>query len=285
MPRKPAIEIEDDGTITVHPGRLAGRIGIVLSAIALVAFLIAGLTNVGATERDVVFHRDGSLSILQPGKFQWVTPIINDVTTYDVRDTTYTESAIGISLDLQETTTEITVRYHPEEDAIQTIHQTLGRGYERKVLVPAVQGCVKDSVSFYNVEELTGATRAIVVESIRSCITSAMAKGHLVSTQITATDFDFSPQFNQAIEAKAIAQQKAQEEKNRLEQTIYQANQTRIQADAQAYATAALAAATSGDQGQAYLFLEWLKRWDGVLPQYMGGDNTGLLITPPGRVS
>lgn len=259
------------------PGLLARiGVGVVALIVALVAF--SGLTHVGATQRAVVFHTDGSLEILEPGKFQWVTPILNDVTFYDVRDQTYTESAIGISKDLQETTTEVTVRYHPDVERIQTIHQTLGRSYEKKVVVPAVQTCVKDAVSEYNVEQLTGAVRIQVNRNIGACIESTMASAHLITTRVSVTDFDFSPQFNAAIEAKAIAQQAAQEEKNRLEQVKYQANQTIVAAEAQAEAAQLLA---STGNSEVYMFLEWLRKWDGVLPTTLVGDAaTSILLQP-----
>ena len=271
-------EADRFGLRPLRPSGLVARIALVVVGLFAFFFVIAGLTNVGATERDVVFHADGSLSILEPGKFQWVTPIVNDVTTYDVRDKTYTESAIGISLDLQETTTEVTVRYHPQVDAIQTIHQTLGRGYEDKVIVPAVQNCVKNAVSNFNVEQLTGSVRAQVNADIGSCITGTLAAANLVTSAVSVTDFDFSPQFNAAIEAKAIAQQKAQEERNRLEQVIYQANQTVVAARAQGEAATLLA---QTGNSEVYMFLEWLKRWDGHLPTTLvGDDSAGILITP-----
>lgn len=132
-------------------------IGIVITLMLIL--IPASFKSVGPTERAVVFHTDGSLSILEPGKFQFVMPIFNDVTMYNIRDQTYTAESIGISLDLQETTTEVTIRYHLEEDRVSTIHRTLGRGYEYKVVKPSVQDCVKTAVSYYNVEELTGLVR------------------------------------------------------------------------------------------------------------------------------
>lgn len=244
----------------------------------------SGITTVDSTQRAVVFHKsNGSLSILDPG-YHWVMPVINDVTKYNVKDKTYTESAVGISNDLQETTTEVTVRYSPDPLKIQTVHQTLGTSYQKKIIVPAVQSCVKNAISLYPVEQLTGSIRAKVNDDIAKCVTSEAEDGYLLVSKVSVTDFDFSPQFNAAIEAKAIAQQKAQEEKNRLEQTKYLANQTVVQAQAQAEATRLLnSAMSSGDtSSSAYLFLEWLKVWDGKLPTVMSdGSGSNLLITPP----
>lgn len=275
----------DRNGVVINPPGLAIRLGIFAVVLIFSIIMLTGITNVGATERAVVFERDGDLRILQPGKFQYVAPIVNTVTKYDVRETTYTETAIGISLDLQETTTEVTVRYSPDPASIQTIHQTLGTAYEAKVVVPAVQRCVKDAVSNYNVEQLTGAIRAKVNDDIARCITDDLKSSNLLVARVSVTDFDFSAQFNQAIEAKAIAQQRAQEERNKLEQVIYQANQTRVQAQAQADAAHLLAQSTSGEQGQAYLFLEWLKAWQAggsQVPQILsGGESTPFLVTIP----
>jgi prohibitin 2 len=257
---------------------LALIVGVVLLFVGL-----TGLTNVGATERAVVFHANGELEILEPGKFQWVTPVVNDLTRYNVREVVYTESAIGITKNKQETTTEVTVRYQPDPTKIEVIHQDLGRGYKAKIIVPAVQGCVKDVVSDYHTDSLTGPDRSLVNEGIDQCIRSAAKEGNLLVTKVTVTDFDFSPAFNTAIEAKAVAEQRAEEEKNRLEQVKYQANQTIVQAEAQARAVMLLAnAASSSQDSNAYLFLEWLKVWNGVLPTVMTGeDGSQLLITPP----
>lgn len=266
----------------VKPLRIVGLITLLIGVI----IGLSGLTVVDSTQRAVVFHKtNGSLSILDPG-YHYVAPIFASATKYDVREKTYTESAVGISLDLQETTTEVTVLYSPDPVAIQTIHQTLGTSYEKKILVPAVQSCVKSAISNYNVEQLTGSIRVQVNEKISDCLINDAKHGNLLVTKVSVTDFDFSAQFNKAIEAKAIAQQAAQEEKNRLEQVKYQANQTIVKAQAQAEAVRLLndASLSQDKNGNAYLYLEWLKVWDGKLPTVMSGDQgNSLLITPPSQ--
>jgi regulator of protease activity HflC (stomatin/prohibitin superfamily) len=285
MVRKDEDEVEYDDPISeflhkIRPLRILALVALVILGITM----LTGIKVVDSTERAVVFHKtNGSLSILDPG-YHYVAPVFNSATKYSVRQQVYTESAVGISLDLQETTTEVTVRYSPDPQSIQTIHQTLGTSYEKKILVPAVQSCVKAAISNYNVEQLTGSIRAVVSEKISDCIKLAAVNGHLLVETVSVTDFDFSDSFNHAIEAKAVAQQAAQEEKNRLEQVKYQANQTIIKAQAQAEAVRLLndASLTENGHDNAYLFLEWLKVWDGKLPTVMSGEQgSNLLITPP----
>lgn len=264
----------------VKPFRILG----ILFGIVLVITALTGITVVDSTERAVVFHKtNGSLSILDPG-YHYVMPVLQSATKYNVREVIYTESAVGITKNKQETTTEVTVRYLPDPKRIETIHQTLGPSFKDKVIVPAVQGCVKDVVSDYHTDSLTGPDRSTVMERIGQCIARDGAEANVLTVKVTVTDFDFSAAFNTAIEAKAVAEQRAEEEKNRLEQVKYQANQTVVQAEAQAHAVRILAeASTSGNtNSQAYLFLEWLKVWDGKLPTVMSGDEgSSLLITPP----
>lgn len=262
------------------------RIGaIAAGAAALVILLLvsSSLHNVDAGERAVVFHSNGSLTTLQPGKFQFVAPLINTVTIYNVQSQLYKESAEGISKDIQVVTTQVAVLYHPDAGQIPTIHQTLGPDYADRIVPPSVQDAVKSAVSYWNAEELTAGTRELVKHDIASRITTDLVAKHLIVDQVSITDFDFSKEFNAATEAKVVAQQRALEAKNKLEQSKYEANQTIIQATAQAEAARLLSESTSGEKGQAYLYLEWLKHWNGVLPQYMtgGGSDPNFFFPAP----
>lgn len=247
--------------------------------------VLVTLTNsfhtVDAGERAVVFQSNGGLTTLEPGKFQFVLPVLNTVTTYNVRSQLYKESAEGISKDIQVVTTEVAVLYHPDVARVQSIHQNLGPDYVERVVPPSVQDAVKSAVSYWNAEELTAGTREKVKQDIQARITADLAAKNLIVDQVSITDFDFSREFNAATEAKVVAQQKALEAKNRLEQAKYEANQTIIQAQAQAEAARLLSQAASTQQGSAYLFLEWLKRWDGKLPTTLVGEDSGVILQLP----
>lgn len=267
------------GRNAIHlPGVIARIVVFAIVPLFLVGFVIAGLTNVGPTERAVVFHgSSGDLSILSPGKFQWVTPILNDVTTYNVRSDIYTETAEGIAKDQQVVTTEVTVLYHPDVKAVQTIHQRLGPDYEDKVLVPAVQDSVKSAVNNYEVEELRGDVRAQVKQEIVDRITEALESQDLVVDRISLTDFDFSEPYNRAIEEAAVEERNVVKARATQERASIEANTTLIQAHAQAEAARLLAAT----QSDVFFSLEWLKKWDGHLPDTLvQGEAGGVLLAP-----
>jgi len=262
--------------------KLAKRTWALLGAgAALVVLVLSSLHTVDAGERAVVFHRDGSLTVLQPGKFQFVVPILNSVTVYNVQSQLAKDTAEGISKDLQVVKTEVAVLYHPDAGQIQAIHQSLGPDYADRVIPPSIQDAVKGAVSYFNAEELTAGTREQVKNDIVARITSDLAKQHIAVDQVSITDFDFSDQFNAATEAKVVAQQKALEARNNLERTKYEANQTIVQAQAQAEAARLLAASPNGTAGSPYLFLQWLQKWDGHLPQTMMGQDAQVLVPLP----
>jgi len=112
------------------------------------------------------------------------------------------------------------------------------------------------------------------------------------------TNFDFSAQFNQAIEAKVTAEQNALTEKNRLAMIEYQAQQKVAEANgtatatilnAQASAQSILLKATSDAEAlrlqkeqvtPELIQLRMAEKWNGALPQYMFGDSMPLLQLP-----
>lgn len=253
----------------------------VAGIVAAFVLVTSSLQTVDAGERAVVFHRDGSLTTLQPGKFQFVLPVLNTVSVYNVQSQLYREVAEGISKDIQVVTTEVAVLYHPDATAIRAIHQELGPDYADRIVAPSVQDAVKSAVSYWNAEELTAQTREQVKQDVARRITEDLAAHDVIVDQVSITDFDFSLEFNAATEAKVVAQQKALEARNNLERAKYEANQTIIEATAQAEAARLLASSASGE-GSAYLFLEWLKVWNGQLPQYMSGENGQEAFILPG---
>ena len=87
---------------------------------------------------------------------------------------------------------------------------------------------------------------------------------------VNIVNFDFSPSFNQAIEAKVTAEQNALAAKNKLEQIKYEADQNVARSEGEAKAIAIQAQAIQVQGGAAYIQLKALEKWDGKLPTIMG---------------
>lgn len=84
-------------------------------------------------------------------------------------------------------------------------------------------------------------------------------------------NFDFSPEYNASIEAKQVMEQNVQTAKLELEKSRIEAEQRVVEAQAQADAQKALK--DTGALTDAYLQYLFLTKWNGMLPDVIGGAN------------
>jgi regulator of protease activity HflC (stomatin/prohibitin superfamily) len=97
-------------------------------------------------------------------------------------------------------------------------------------------------------------------------------------TALNIIDFQFSEDFNNAIEQKVKAEQEALTQKNKLEQVKYEAEQRVAQATAEAKAILIQAQAIQSNGGQNYVNLKWIEKWNGAVAQYQLWSNTSLYM-------
>ena len=100
--------------------------------------------------------------------------------------------------------TTVTVNYHPDKENIHRLYQDLGLDYENRIIQPAIEETVKQVTANYNAEELI-TKRPLVKQDIEVSIRDRLAQFQVVTEVISITDFEFSPLFAQAIEAKVEA--------------------------------------------------------------------------------
>ena len=91
---------------------------------------------------------------------------------------------------------------------------------------------------------------------------------------VSLTGFEFSEEFNKAIEAKVTAVQLRDKAQNDLERIEIEAKQKMAQAVAdQKYATPDMLALKQIEVNKLAI-----ERWNGVLPQYVMGDGTNGIV-------
>ena len=107
---------------------------------------------------------------------------------------------------------------------------------------------------------------------------------------LAITDFNFSPEFNRAIESKVQAEQQALQAKNekikRVTQAEAAAAERQLSADAEAYSTEVQSKARAEAirreaealrQSPELINLRAVERWDGVLPRVSGSSTVPFL--------
>lgn len=219
--------------------------------------------------------------ILQPG-LNFIIPFAQSVVHTDVRTLKVEHDASAASKDLQTVSTKVALNFHLDSDKVNEIYKQLGNNYGDKVIAPAIQEAVKSSTAKFTAEELI-TKRDLVKETINEELRQRLKVYNIITENILITNFDFSPQFNAQIEAKVTAEQRALTELNNLKTVEYQAQQKIAEAEglatatlkkAQAEAEAIRITATALKENPQLVQLESVKKWNGVLPNFILGGSS-----------
>ena len=255
-------------------------IATITTFIVIILVMSESVVIVQAGHRGVVLYLGAVENRVLGEGVHFVIPFAEQVIPLEVRTLKFVANASAASNDLQEVQTVIALNYHLNPTEVNKVYQQLGPDYADKVIAPTIQESVKASVAKYNAEELI-TKRAIVKDVIANAIRTSLSLKDIVVETIFITDFRFSPSFSSQVEDKVVAFQKYLTELNNLRGIQVVANQTVVQAQAQANANIAKAGGESqaikiitSQLRQAPQYLQWqaINKWNGQLPYSLGGQ-------------
>lgn len=246
--------------------------GLVIAGLIVLVGLIgffSSFTIVGAGERGVI-TRLGKVQdrILDEG-FHLKTPFIERVIHIDVTTQKAETDADAASRDLQSVDTTIALNYAVNPDSVNLLYQEYRRDYVSRLISPAIQEAVKAGTAQFSAEELI-TKRSEVRDAIKSDLDSRLQPEGINVQSFSIVNFTFSKAFDDAIESKQVAEQKALQAERDLQRIEIEAKQRIAQAEAEAEAIRITAQALS--QNADLVELEAVKKWNGVLPSYTGGN-------------
>jgi regulator of protease activity HflC (stomatin/prohibitin superfamily) len=278
-------------------------IRLALLAILLVlgfSALATSCTTIDAGNVGVVKHfgavqsstLEEGIHFVRPYGFATVTSISTKMMSADA-------DAKASSKDLQGVSTKVSVQYSINGNLAPRVLQRVGDEgvVTASILSPALQECVKAVTSQYTAEQLItkrGEVKANIEKELRAFVDRTLAqkdvKGALQIASVAITNFEFSPEFNEAIEAKVKAEQDALKAENEKRKRVTQAEASAAEVKLAAEATAfqieneskarADAIKRESDALQANPNLVQLRiaeKWNGVLPTYAGGGAIPML--------
>lgn len=242
-----------------------------LSSLVLIIFLLVLVFNcfqvVGAGERGVVFSKFGGIQQGVRGEgLQFKIPFIQQIIPVDVRIQKAETDSSASSKDLQTVDSRIALNYHIAPDLAAQIYQEVGVLFKERLIDPSVQEAVKAVTAQFTAEELI-TRRAEVSTMIKEMLSDRLVNRHIIVDEFNIVDFNFSPVFNDAIEAKQKAEQDALKAQRDLERIKIEAEQKVTEAQAEAESQR-LQRETITD---TILQLRAIEKWDGVLPQVTSG--------------
>lgn len=217
-------------------------------------------------------------------------PIAQTVDILDVKTQKLATDASASSKDLQIVTSKIVLNYRVTE--VAWLRQRIGMNYREKIIDPAIQEAIKASTALFTAEELI-TKRPLVRDEMETNLREKVnetSHGSIVIEQFSIIDFDFSPDFNKAIEAKVTAVELARKAENDLIRIRTEAEM--VVATAQGKADARIAEATAEAealriQAQALkenneiLELRWIDKWKGDVPQIVAGSGQQFIYALP----
>ncbi len=275
--------------------RIPVLIGITAAMIVLIGcFVTVPPGHVG------VKHRLGAVRMNHlPEGFHFKLPFIEKVEKIDVRLRAADKQSGASSKDLQVVSTRVTVQYSLTGPVTPLTYQKIGNReiVEVALIDPAIQESVKAVTAQYTAEELVtkrAAVKALIRDVISSFIEQTLQEkgvvGAMSIANVAITDFQFSSEFNRAIEEKVKAEQDALKAKNEKLRIITQAEaaaaKVKLEAEALAYqievesisrADAIRREAEALRDNPQLIELRIAEKWDGKLP-YVNGAGALPLI-------
>src|SRR5919206_5206143 len=248
--------------------------------IIIIIIMMESVVVVQAGHRGVVVYLGAVENKVLGEGLHFIIPFAEQVIQLEVRTLKFQADASAASNDLQEVASVIALNYHIDPSKANTIYQQLGADYTNRIIAPTIQESVKASVAKFNAEELI-TKRETAKGVIANAIRNTLSNRNIVVETVFITDFKFSEAFSNQIESKVVAYQKFLTEQNNLKAVQVIANQTVVQAEAQAKANIAKANGESQAiriineqlrQNPQYLQWQAINRWNGQMPYSLGGS-------------
>lgn len=242
-------------------------------ACVLALFLLMlwmGIRTIDAGNVGVVKRNGAPISELPPG-LHFVNPFFDSVTDITTQTRIVKPSEDAASHDLQVVHVEVTVAYHVDPKHATDILVQLNDDAENRVINPAVLEAIKATAAQYDVKELVG-NRAKVRDGIETMVQGRLQINHIIVDSVSITDFRFSKEFEDSIEAKVTAEQNAEKAKNDLVRIQTEAEQKIAQAKGEAEALRSQKEQITPELLQLRTIEMMKEKWDGKLPEnYYGG--------------
>lgn len=237
-------------------------IAAVVTAIILFLVFCVRVVNVGEvgiiTRFGVVSRQSESGLII---KFPWP---IERLTIMNIQIQKEQQDASAATKDLQTVTTTLALNYNLTAATADTVFRSIGPDYKNRIVDPVLQETIKSITSQYNADELISKRPAVEAAMYKE-LSEKLTKRGITVDNVSIVNFGFSDKFSDAIEQKQVAQQNAQKAE-------YELQTAQLQSQAQDVQARTLT--------PEYLQLQAIQKWDGKMPQYVGGGNGTVFNIP-----
>ncbi len=256
-------------------GKSLGKIVTVIIVIGVVILLLLNSFTVVTAGHSGVVVTLGQVSdsVLSEG-LHFKIPFVQQIVLMDNRvKKAEVNDASSASKDLQTVTSTIVVNYKILNSYSASVYKNIGMDYESVIITPAVVECVKAVTAKFTAEELI-TNRQNVSDQMMDLLRQKIGSYGIDIQIFNITGFEFTAEYNAAIEAKQTAQQNALKAEQDLQRIKVEAEQTVAKAEAEAEAYRL----KSEQLTPEIIISNYIEKWDGKLPTVVSGDGGTMMI-------
>lgn len=263
----------NNNVVNANSGAVRKIITTVVILIIAVIVVMNSFTTVKAGHTGVVTtFGKVSETVLAEG-LHFKIPFIQDIVLIDNRVKKAEAACTAASKDLQTVSSTIAVNYKVLNSYSASVYKDIGLDYESVIITPSIQECVKAVTAKFTAEELI-TNRQSIGDQMMELLKDKIGTYGIEIQIFNITAFDFTDEYNAAIEAKQTAQQNALKAEQDLQRIKVEAEQkiAQAQAEAEAYKL------KSEQITPEILISNYIEKWDGKLPAVVSGDGGTMMI-------
>jgi prohibitin 2 len=210
----------------------------------------------------------------------FMIPLLQHINQMDIRTLRWADKTQSYTKDVQQADVSFTLTYSLDPRYTVEMYRTVGDDWSQKLIGQVVFEELKRELGQHEAVPLIS-TRDQAARAIETGVRAKLAPLHILVSGLQITNIDYTTEFENSVESKVIAQQKAIEEQNRTAQIEQQAKQKVISAEAEAESMRIRAKAL--EQNARLVEWEAVQKWDGHLPQYQLGGATPFINLSPAK--
>lgn len=206
--------------------------------------------------------------------FNFKIPYVEKIAKVNIKVQKAEVETSGATKDLQDIKTKIAVNFKVDGKQASYLYKTVGNNYKDTVLIPAVQESIKAVLAKYTAEEVITKRNEVSNECLNALQEKVKNYG-LIIDNFNITDFNFSQAFNDAIEAKQVAEQEVLKAQQELEKAKVDAEKKVAEAKAEAEALKVQKQEITEELlrlREIESQLKAIEKWNGQLPSTITGD-------------
>lgn len=239
-----------------------------LVLLSLFTLASCGFEIVDTGNRGVLTNMGKVVGEPLPEGLQFYNPFSEDVHEMNVRETTVEYKLNAYSKDNQQLTVVVSIVYMPVSSKVHLIYREFGEDYFTQIANKSIVDGIGDTLGQYSADTIIS-ERGKLRKQTLVLLQEKLLSRHIQITDVSFTMMKFQPEYEQAVEAKVVAIQRAEEAKNKTEEVREMKAQAILQAEGQAESIRIRSAALQ--QNAKLVEFEAIQKWDGKLPQQMFG--------------